>query len=279
MAITVNERVESRESTDGESPSENRSYFIDGTNDETAAKTALASTAPLVLTGMVRKNYTVEPIGDPLLSEQWTGSVTYGPEDSGSSKPPVSGSNYLAFDTGSSNVNITQSISTQQSAAVSGTATDRNRAINSSKEGTAGVDIVAPELRFSKTKYFDYDFVDSAYLNTLTELAGTVNNALFDIFPAGEVLFLNASGSRRGTDQSSDGWEITFNFAVQKTVAAGYSPAPGITFASAIEGWDYIWVSYQSKKDATNNIRVSAPVEAYVERIYERTDFSLLQVT
>ena len=278
MAIVVTERVGSRDNVDGESPFQNRTYVVTGTNDEDAATVALGAAIPVFLSGLTRKDYGVEPIGDPILSEQWTGHATYGPSDSGSAKPAAEGSNYLSFDTGSSSVHITQSLSTEQSASIASTATDRGRAINSSKEGTDGVDIIAPEFRFSTTQYFAYDYVDSAYIDVLAELAGTVNNATFDIFPAGEVLFINAAGNRRGTDQSEDGWEITFNFAVQKTIVAPYTIATGVTFTSDIEGWDYVWGAYRGKPDATTKIRTSKMFEAYVERVYARTNFALLGI-
>jgi len=51
--------------------------------------------------------------------------------------------------------------------------------------------------------------VTPAYKTTLFALTGTVNSGAFEGFAAGEVLFLGASGSKRGEED----WEITYRFA------------------------------------------------------------------
>ena len=76
-----------------------------------------------------------------------------------------------------------------------------------------GIDITMPVMNFSETHYFRASKVTTAYKKRLAELTGTVNNGKFKGYAPGEVLFLGASGSRRGK-HSDDDWEITFRFAV-----------------------------------------------------------------
>jgi len=62
------------------------------------------------------------------------------------------------------------------------------------------VDITVPVYSFSETHYNSLAFVTESYKQTLFGLTGKVNNAAFKGFAAGEVLFLGASGSKRGDE-------------------------------------------------------------------------------
>ena len=60
MAIVCAERMDSRQLTDAQSAE--LLYKITGTSDESAALSALKSTAPAVLYGLKRQPVTVEPV-------------------------------------------------------------------------------------------------------------------------------------------------------------------------------------------------------------------------
>jgi hypothetical protein len=111
--------------------------------------------------------------------------------------------------------------------------------------------------------------VDQAYKLTLFNLTGRTNNAVFKGFAAGEVLFLGASGSKRGSNL----WEITFRFAASPNVT-------GLTVGSitgiAKSGWDYLWVRYADAED--QNVLVKQPIAVYVERMYESGNFAGLLI-
>lgn len=79
----------------------------------------------------------------------------------------------------------------------------------------AGIDIAVPVYNFTETHYINNALVTENYKLALFQLTGRVNNAEFKSFAMGELLFLGASGSRRG---KSD-WEITFRFAASPNVA------------------------------------------------------------
>jgi len=85
------------------------------------------------------------------------------------------------------------------------------------------------------------------------------------------VLFCGAGGSKRGEED----WEVTFKWAASpnKTdIKIG-----GITVPSK-EGWHYLWVRYRDKDDQAAKELVKDPVAAYVEQVYEYSDFSQLGI-
>ncbi|KAA0215760.1 MAG: hypothetical protein DYG94_06340 [Leptolyngbya sp. PLA3] len=114
----------------------------------------------------------------------------------------------------------------------------------------------------------------SGYKATLFGLTGKVNSNSWKGFNAGEVLFLGASGSRRGTSADAD-WEITFRFAASaNALGISVGPISGISK----KGWEYLWVRYADAEDAGSNAIVKRPVAAYVERVYDEGNFSALGI-
>ena len=73
----------------------------------------------------------------------------------------------------------------------------RRRTANAG-ENVEGVDIAIPVYNFSETHYKSAASVSTSYRLALFRVTGTVNSSSFRGFAAGEVLFLGASGSRRG---------------------------------------------------------------------------------
>ena len=97
------------------------------------------------------------------------------------------------------------------------------------------------------------------------ELTGKVNSSSFKGFDAGEVLFLGASGTRRGTG-SKDLWEITFKFAVSPNTK---NLKVGDISVGSKKGWEYMWVKYQSDIDNSRENIIAKPVGVYIEQVYE----------
>ncbi len=165
---------------------------------------------------------------------------------------------------------ITQSLQTIVKKAKPGeTAPDFKQAIGVTTEEVEGVDITVPVYSFAETHYIANSLVTGAYKLTLFALTGKVNNATFKGFAAGEVLFLGASGSKRGDDE----WEITFRFAASPNVT-------GMTVGDITgvdkKGWEYLWVRYTDAEDA--KVLVKQPAAVYVEKVYESGDFSGLGI-
>ena len=292
MAIQINELIASRVMKTGQRGSVVTEWIIFETDpliplDEETASAELDTATPTYwgTTGFRKNETSVEPVGDPLLSRMWKGVVDYLSPSGGSSTPAESGESFFSFDTGSATVHITQSRDTYDKlgfddGGTTRTATDWNKMINASKDEVKGVDIISPEFRFSETHYFDSSFVDTTYKQVLKAMGTTQNNAPFRGYNAGEVLFINAVGSRRGTN-SSDGWEITYNFSVKDTITAGTVFAPNITpLTTDRAGWSYVWVGYTPEDDSTSGTprQKLVPKEAYVEEIYKPTDFANLGI-
>ena len=109
------------------------------------------------------------------------------------------------------------------------------------------------------------------YKLALFNLTGKVNASGFKGFAKGEVLFLGASGSKRGLDD----WEITFRFAASPNVA-------GLSLGSiggiAKEGWQYLWVRFIDDEDPTAKALIKRPVAAYVEQVYPYGNFANLGI-
>jgi len=263
MAVEVYEKWDSRESTEGENASAELRYVIRGTDSDIAAKAALASAAPLLYDGLVRQSYQIERIGEDI----WEGTVQFGRR-----KAPETGESVFQFDTGGGTQHITQSIQTVGRYAPPGKiAPDFYGAIGVTKDSVEGVDIVVPAYAFSEIHYLPTSAVTQSYKCTLAALTGKVNNSSFRGFAAGEVLFLGASGSKRGEED----WEITFRFQATPNVTG--LQVGNITGINK-KGWEYLWVRYDDEVDNSARTLVKRPAAVYVEQVYQYADFSLLGI-
>ena len=248
-------------------------FYITETNSEVTALNALISGTATSFNGLSRSDYAVEPIGDPTETESWIGVVSYGTTSRSSSTGEVGSSSY-SFDTSGGSQHITQSLSTVDSQAVSGTAPDYKGAINVSLNGNNrivnGVDISVPIYSFSETHILAAATVTTGYKSTLFATTGKVNNATFKGTNAGECLFLGATGSMRNEDE----WEITYKFAASPNKT-------GISIGSMSidkKGWEYLWVAYGEKLDSGSDQIVKVPTSCYVEEVYKDADFSALGI-
>jgi hypothetical protein len=174
------------------------------------------------------------------------------------------------LDTGGGTQHITQSRATvSKHAPVGETAPDFKGAIGVTTDSVEGTDITIPVFNFAETHYVPTAAVTDGYKLALFNLTGKVNSAAFRGFQPGEVLFLGASGSKRGKDD----WEITFRFAASLNVAGlGVGDIVGIDK----KGWEYLWVRYADAED--ENVLVKQPIAAYVEQVYQEADFSGLGI-
>lgn len=260
MPVTVWEKFGSRESTEGDSPSVDLLYVVKGTDDDIEAKTALATASPVLYDGLKRQSWHVEQIDEFL----WDGSVRY-------EKPSGGNQSSYSFDTGGGTQHITQSLGTVGGYAVSGSPPSFYGAIGVTHDNVEGVDITVPVYNFSETHYFDPALITSIYKGTLFALTGRVNGFAFRNFAAGEVLFLGASGSQRG----SDDWEITYRFAASPNA---FGLSVGQMSGISKKGWEYLWVRYADSEDTSAKVLVKKPIAAYVEQVYPYGNFGALGI-
>jgi hypothetical protein len=156
---------------------------------------------------------------------------------------------------------------TRAQAATDGFTLDNQRVIGSSNEGVRGAEKVMPVFRWSVE--VARSSVDKAYLRTLRNLTGKVNNATFYQWPEGDVLYKGASG--RNTNGR---WMITHSFEVSETRVT-VDVGNGITMEK-VKGFELLVIEYM--KQPIGGRGLSVPWHAYVEQIYEPANFSLIGI-
>ncbi len=144
-------------------------------------------------------------------------------------------------------------------------------AIGVTADSVEGVDIQVPIYTFSESHIILNELVTQAYKLSLFQLTGKVNSAGFKGFARGEVLFLGASGSKRGFDD----WEITFRFAASPN--ATNLTIGGISGISK-EGWQYLWIRYEDEEDTSAKTLIKRPSAIYIEQVYNYGDFALMGI-
>jgi hypothetical protein len=199
----------------------------------------------------------------------WHVTATWGKRDVSERE---TGSSSYSFDTTGGTRKMTQSLETiSRNSSLVGGPPDFEGAIGVTADSVEGVDITVPQFSFTETHYVPAAIASTAtYQATLFLLTGRINNAPFKGFARGECLFLGASGSKRGTED----WEISFKFAAQPN-EFNLQYGDNVTVAEKL-GWHYIWVRYEDSDDANAKRRIKVPTAAYVERVYNFGDFSLL---
>jgi len=116
--------------------------------------------------------------------------------------------------------------------------------------------------------------VTPSYRKQLFRLTSKVNQAAWREFDAGEVIFMGASGARRGT-KSTDDWEITFKFSASPNET---EIVIGEITGIRKRGWEYLWVRYDDQEDEFATMLVKRPRAAYVEQVYRYGDFRQLGI-
>ena len=268
MPITVVEKPDSREATDGDTSSRELQYLVAGTEDEQEALDALAAQSPTTYGGLARLTWSAKVVRGR--TEFWEGVVQYG--EMNAAGPKAVGESTFQFDFGGGTMHITQAKEHVASYYFEGDAPpDFQGAIGVTRDSVEGCDIVVPVYNWSETHYLAAATVTGPYKAALFALTGKTNDAAFKGFAAGEVLFLGASGSQRG-DES---WEITFRFAASPNVTG---LVIGEITGVEKKGWEYLWVRYEDAEDEDSKSLVKRPKSAHVERVYNAGDFAGLGI-
>lgn len=199
----------------------------------------------------------------------------------------------IRVDTTGGTDHIYQSIKTRAAQAIpanySGTVQDYGGAINVSKKGVEGCDIVVPIFNFTVEccynligRTFNFNGVGVLpWLNDIYSLTGQKNSAKFsatDSFTgmnitlmAGQCLY---RGATMGASRSDGALEIVHNFGASpdKVLYGGANPA------TAGSGWDYLWRLYRDVASATPPVVVKKPIAEYLEQVYQEGDFGVLRI-
>jgi len=276
MPLTLTEKLDSRRWTTGENASVEMTFTLRGTSSDTEALVTLQNSTATSYNGLVRQSIQIEPewVDESAADGLWNATVRYGLRP-----PPELEEWTFSFDTTGGTQHITQSIATVARYAPPGkTAPDFGGAIGVTHDSVEGVDITVPVFNFTLRRRIPVEQWTAAYVTGLYALTGKVNSTGFWIsirgdryqFAAGEVLFLGASADE---STASDFVDITYRFAASPN-------RTGITVGEitgiAKWGWEYLWVRYADAEDATAKAIVKKPVAAYVEKVYEVGDFSVI---
>lgn len=277
-------------------------FWITDTTSEESARTALDSHLNAQgwsdgVVDLLIRTKTVKRLGPKVFE----GSVHYTDSAADDQKPSPNGGGaasngeyMFSFETTGGTHHVTQSLDTRRYPSGAGVplpAPDFHNAINVSMDGTTkrveGTDVVVPKLRLTIRKSFPHSFLTVAYVKTLARLTGTSNsNTNFLGFGIGELLFLGATGSNKITIKPSQpipivpgDVEVQFHFEANQTISnlLFSSPAGTITVPTKY-GDEYLWVLYKPVWDAPSKTICQQPMAVYVERLYERTDFTQLGI-
>lgn len=229
------------------------------------------------------ESYTVSYLGD----DAWQVTISYekNGSDNESQTDPLKRSR--AFDTSGGTQHITQAAGgttttiggTTTTQVVErkyppGTAPSMNGAIGVDGQSVNGVDIVVPALSWTETYDVPSNYITAAWIKGVAGLTGSVNNAAFRTFSAGEVLFMGCSGGQEWDDERGFGpWNLSFKFVASPNVT---NQTIGDITGVAKNGHEYLWVRYEDA--VASNELVKKPKYVYVNKVYRDGDFSKLGI-
>lgn len=240
-------------------------FEILGTDDDMVARATAGDNLP--------ETYQLDPEDPAFLLPLESYSIDYqgGGVWFGVARYQFKGDGKLTFEIGGGTQKITQSIRTVRTYQASGfdvpyDPPNFRGAIGANGETVEGCEIYVSSMVINRTYRFDPGHVTTAQINKWADLAGTVNEYVWQGREGGEVLFIGCQGQIQ-----DGGGEVTFKFGVRKN-------RDDITVGDMTgvekEGWEYMWVRYAQVEDEGVAIRV--PVNVYIEQVYELSDFTEL---
>lgn len=295
MAITWIEDGESRSATIARKgrkaqSSYRKSYKVFGTTDDVALHADINAKVtsgldywqyPGVANMKLRaESYSVAYLGD----DAWQVTIDYVKDGAEDGDAPLKRAR--SFDTtggtqhitqaagGTVTVNGTTTITQGSERRYPPTAPGQDNAIGADDNGVNGVDIVVPQLQWQESYDVPNAYVTNGYITGVAALTGTVNNAGFRGFAAGEVLFLGCSGSQEWDDQKGRGpWSLTFRFVASPNVT---DQTIGSVSGIVKNGHEYLWIRYEVSEQSGSLLR--KPKYVYVNKVYKDGNFSLLGI-
>jgi hypothetical protein len=279
------------QSTDGKGDTAKRVYEVTGTDNELVAGNEATIQAPNSITLPNDVRITVESVDVESggLDDRYIVTVNYsnvpgGDDDDnngGGGNPSTQPSLYSSsLDTSGGQFLLTYALGETKIFPKDGLqVADADKhcgAINVDEDGRVqGVNVILPQLRISRTVAYPASYFTNTFIDTLTDTTGKVNSNTFFGREPGEVLLTGVQGE----DQGQPIITLTFNFVVEKNVTGlSIGGGCGQTQVNGINkgGHEYLWVQYS--REAGRYSPITGPRIAYVEKVYESADFSLLAI-
>lgn len=114
-------------------------------------------------------------------------------------------------------------------------------------------------------------FISGAYQSLVRSMQGKVNSTLYRGEPAGSLMLVRTSGGR----DTSGIWYIEFgwgNIENDTNIQVGEISVP------QKDGMDLLWTFYGNRPNATANGIAPTPQYVFIERIFKRANFNLLNL-
>lgn len=289
MPIDVFERPKTRGYVnDPKSRSAKLEYWARGSDVVADIDAAVNAAAPAAFVGLNKQSISTTEEGPSF----WYSVVSYGPTDldetdgsesgePGETSPPLTESTHLndsyGFSTSGGTQHINASLNTLSSVGYNGAAVpDNEQGIGVTKDTVEGTDIITGKLELTIDKRIS--FVAMNDVNRWAKATGTINKLAWNTFAAGEVLFLGCDGKYEGNGTSSETWLVTFKFLISKNNSAPIviRPAPAGGTGLVVEnkrGHDYLWVGFVDEIDGASSSVLKRPMYAYVEEVYDNSNF------
>lgn len=279
-APIVSERVQSRRSTSGSNPTEERLYLVQNViDDEPAARALVADFAPVAVDGQAlneapvslrRISIDLQPLGVGMYDAR----VDY------AAVAIDAGDLTTSFRTTGGTQHILSSLLTRTTYAAPGiTPIDYHGLLNvDDNNDVQGTDINVPVFEWTERHIKSPTEVNAAYIGKLYALTPRVNSTAFRIrlpnggsYPlaAGECLFIGAAGEQR----QYDNWALEFAFAASPNVN---DLRIGSIQGIVKRGWDYLWSRF--RKTTNGSLITLTPEAVYVEQVYREGDLSQLNL-
>jgi hypothetical protein len=153
--------------------------------------------------------------------------------------------------------------------------------INATDQGIQGVSVLRPAGTFQIQKVFAYDTVFATnWIQNRAAKRCKVNNAAYEGWPAGTLLFTRMGFTVRQGRAGSDGplegdCVVTFNFQQRDNFTGTVAGVAGVEK----KGHEYLWVSQRKTTVTGNDSKKKTDYKQdgiFVAKVYEEADFSTL---
>lgn len=265
MAATFNEIPTAISSSKG---SATIPYTVTGQLLEVDAFNYAVANSAVMYFNLFRSDIQLTEIGVGI----WRADVQYGPYQR---KEPEAGDFRWEFDTTGGTKHTTQAIEHIGEFVPAGdTAFDHKGAIGINENGDVeGVDVIDHNFRWQEHWKLLLASYSWAYSDILDDMTGKVNDGAFRGKGVKTVLFEGATGT--WSTEAPELLAVTYNFAFSRAAAALQIGDIGPV---AKEGHEYLWVEYETVKDAAAKRLGKRPKQVNIEGVYVSGDFSALGI-